>query len=76
MLMISARCMRRSTSILQIASARAALGQAGKVVLRSHVETCVTEAFAAERPGEPKQKIDELMNVFARYGGPGKRSAG
>lgn len=61
--------------LLQIASAQAALGQAGKVVLRSHVETCVTEALAAGKPAERKQKIDELMNVFARYGSLGKRSA-
>ena len=28
--------------LLQIASAQAALGQAGKLVLRAHVETCVS----------------------------------
>ena len=61
--------------LLQLASAQAALGQTGKVVLRSHVETCVTDAMATGKPGERKQKLDELMEVFARYGGLGKRSA-
>lgn len=60
--------------LLQIASAQAALGQAGKVVLRSHVETCVTAALESGKAAERKQKIDELMEVFARYGGLGRRS--
>jgi DNA-binding FrmR family transcriptional regulator len=62
--------------LLQIASAQAALGQAGKVVLRSHVETCVADALAIGKPAERQRKVDELMEVFARYGGLGKRSLG
>ena len=58
--------------LLQIASARAALGQAGKVVLRSHVETCVSEAISAGKAGERKRKLDELMDVFDRHGSLGK----
>jgi DNA-binding FrmR family transcriptional regulator len=61
---------------LQIAAAQAALGQAGKLVLRSHVETCVSDAMAARKPVARKQKIDELMEVFARYGCMGGRAAG
>jgi DNA-binding FrmR family transcriptional regulator len=53
--------------LLQISSAHAALAQAGKLVLRSHVETCVAEVFASGKPVERKQKIDELMQVFGRY---------
>ncbi len=55
--------------LMQIASAQAALGQAGKLLLRSHVETCVSTALAAGKPKERKQKIDELMEVFNRFGG-------
>jgi DNA-binding FrmR family transcriptional regulator len=54
--------------LMQIASAQAALGQAGKLVLRSHVETCVSDAFTAGKPKERKQKIDELMDVFTKFG--------
>lgn len=54
--------------LLQIASAEAALGQASKLVLRSHVETCVTDALASGKASERAQKIDELMDVFARFG--------
>lgn len=59
--------------LLQIASAQAALGEAGKLVLRSHVETCVSAAIASGKPAERKQKIDELMQVFSRYGCMGAR---
>lgn len=60
--------------LLQIASAQAGLGQAGKVVLRSHVETCVADVMATGKPTERRQKVDELMAVFARYGCLGKKS--
>jgi CsoR family transcriptional regulator, copper-sensing transcriptional repressor len=61
--------------LLQLASAQAALGQAGKLVLRSHVETCVSDAVGAGRTAERKEKIDELMEVFARYGSLGRSPA-
>jgi CsoR family transcriptional regulator, copper-sensing transcriptional repressor len=59
--------------LLQVASAQAALGEAGKLVLRSHVDTCVSAAMASAKPAERKQKIDELMQVFSRYGCMGGR---
>ncbi len=54
--------------LLQIAAVQAALGQLGKVVLGSHVETCVSDAIASGRPKQRREKIDELMQVFSRYG--------
>ncbi|HKO90913.1 MAG TPA: metal-sensitive transcriptional regulator [Polyangiaceae bacterium] len=54
--------------LLQIASVQAALSQVSKLILRSHVENCVAEVMASGKPSERKQKIDELMEVFARYG--------
>ncbi len=54
--------------VLQIASAQAALNQASKLVLRAHVETCVSDVLVTGKANEPKQKIDELMQIFARYG--------
>jgi len=54
--------------LLQIAAARAALDQAGKVILGSHVETCVAEAFASGTRSEREKKMDELLEVFARFG--------
>jgi DNA-binding FrmR family transcriptional regulator len=54
--------------LLQIAAVRAALDGVGKLILGSHVETCVVEAFASGRPRDRRQKIDELLEVFSRFG--------
>jgi DNA-binding FrmR family transcriptional regulator len=54
--------------LLQIAAARAALDRVGKLVLGNHVETCVAEAFESGRPRERRQKIEELLEVFSRFG--------
>lgn len=62
--------------LLRIVSAQAAVGQAGKLVPRTHVETCVSEAMEAGKPVARKQRIDELMEVSTRYGCVGGRSAG
>lgn len=59
--------------LLQIASAQGALGEAGKLVLRSHIETCVSAVLVSGRPDERKQKLDELMQVLSRYGCMGAR---
>jgi DNA-binding FrmR family transcriptional regulator len=53
--------------LVQIAAVRAALDAVGKLILASHVETCVAEAFSSKRPGERKKKIDELLEVFSRF---------
>ena len=53
--------------LLQIAAVQAALGRVGSIVLGSHVETCVTEAFASGTKQARREKIDELMDVFSRY---------
>jgi DNA-binding FrmR family transcriptional regulator len=58
--------------LLQIAAAQAGLGQAGALVLRSHVDTCVHEAMSNGTAGQRKKKIDELMEVFSRYSRMGR----
>ena len=60
--------------LLQIASAQAALRQVSKLILRSHVETCVVEVMASGKLADRKQKIEELMEVFARFGWLGPSS--
>ncbi|UCE87875.1 MAG: metal-sensitive transcriptional regulator [Deltaproteobacteria bacterium] len=54
--------------LMQISAVRAALDQVGKLVLGSHIETCVAEAFTRGGPRERRQKLDELMDVFSRFG--------
>jgi DNA-binding FrmR family transcriptional regulator len=37
-------------------------------MLSSHVETCVASAIESGQPQERKKKLDELMDVFSRFG--------
>ena len=57
----------------QVAAVQAALGEVGKVVLRQHVETCVAGAMRSGDRAARQEKIDELMDVFGRYGGLKRR---
>jgi DNA-binding FrmR family transcriptional regulator len=59
--------------LLQISAAHGALGQAGALILRSHVDTCVSEAMTTGTSQQRKKKIDELMDVFSRYSHIGAR---
>ena len=59
--------------LLQVAAVRAALDGMGKLLLRSHVETCVSDALASGRPKQREQKIGELMDVFAKFAHIGGR---
>ena len=52
----------------QLGAVQAALGKVGKVVLHSHVETCVADALKSSSDRERQGRVDDLMTVFARYG--------
>lgn len=54
--------------LLQVAAARAALDRVGKLILASHVETCVADAFASGRRRDRDKKMAELLEVFSRFG--------
>jgi DNA-binding FrmR family transcriptional regulator len=41
------------------------------MLLGTHVETCVASAFERGSQKERKDSVDELMEVFSRYGGLG-----
>ncbi len=55
--------------LLQISAAQGALGKAGQVLLDAHMRTCVAEAFETGDEDQRRQSLDELMEVFSRYGG-------
>lgn len=59
--------------LLQVAAVRAALDGVGKLILRSHVETCVSDALVSGRPKDRKEKIDEIMEVFSKFSNVGGR---
>lgn len=59
--------------LLQVAAVRGALDGVGKLLLSSHVDTCVAEAFASGRPRDRKEKVAELMTVFSKFAHIGGR---
>ncbi len=52
----------------QVAAVEGALDRVGHLVLASHVETCVTSAIESGDPAARKQKLDELLDIFSRFG--------
>jgi DNA-binding FrmR family transcriptional regulator len=59
--------------LLQVAAVRAALDGMGKLLLNSHVETCVADAISSGRPKERREKVAELMEVFSKLAHIGGR---
>jgi DNA-binding FrmR family transcriptional regulator len=59
--------------LLQISAAQGALGKVGEIILGSHIQTCVSDAFEHGTKADRQQKVEELMNVFARYSRIGAR---
>ena len=51
----------------QLAAVQAALGKTGEVVLKAHVQTCVTSAIRSGDERECARKVDELLAVFGRF---------
>jgi CsoR family transcriptional regulator, copper-sensing transcriptional repressor len=52
--------------LTQVSAIRAALRRVEDVVLRDHVGHCVEHAIASGNVEEQRQKVAELMEVFAR----------
>jgi len=50
--------------LTQIAAVSSALSSVAKLVLRKHIETCVSEAI---KSGKEKEKIEELMEVVFKF---------
>jgi DNA-binding FrmR family transcriptional regulator len=55
--------------LLQVAAVQGALEQVQKLLLGRHIESCVADAFRAGSRGDRQRKIDELLDVFTRFGG-------
>jgi len=54
--------------LMQISAIQGALEQVRKILLGRHIESCVAEAMASGREGDRQRKIEELLEVFSRYG--------
>ena len=55
--------------LLQISAVQGALEQVQKLLLGRHIESCVGDAIRTGSRGDRQKKIDELLEVFARFGG-------
>jgi CsoR family transcriptional regulator, copper-sensing transcriptional repressor len=53
--------------LLQLAACRAALARVGRLVLESHVNSCVKCAVANGDDVERDKKLAELLDVFERF---------
>jgi DNA-binding FrmR family transcriptional regulator len=55
--------------LLQISAVQGALEQVQKLLLGRHIESCVADALRSGTRGERQRKVDELLDVFSRFGG-------
>jgi len=54
--------------LLQISAVQGALGQVQKLLVGRHIESCVADALRSGSKSERQQKVDELLDVFSRFG--------
>ncbi len=52
----------------QIVAVQGALDRVARRTMRQHLETCVAEAFQSKAQQQRSQKVDELMEMFSRFG--------
>lgn len=52
--------------LLQISAARAALAKVSKILLESHIRSCVVQAFENDDADHSEEKIAELIRVFEK----------
>ncbi|MEM9192332.1 MAG: metal-sensitive transcriptional regulator [Myxococcota bacterium] len=55
----------------QISAVQGALSRAGSILLGSHIEHCVADAFESGDTVARQEKIEELLDVFSKYGARG-----
>lgn len=55
--------------MLQISAIQGALDQVSKILLARHMESCVVDSLKAGTEKQRARKIEELIEVFSRYGG-------
>ena len=48
----------------QVSAVEAALHRAAAIILKNHLETCVTDTFECEKQCDKREKINELVRVF------------
>jgi len=52
----------------QVAAIQGALAEVSKHLLSRHLDTCVRTAMESDKPKNRTRVLDELQDLFARYG--------
>ena len=52
----------------QFSAVQGALAKAAQGILSAHLNSCVTEAMLDGPAEERRSKVDELIEIFARFG--------
>ena len=52
----------------QVAAIQGALAEVSKKLLSSHLDTCVRDAMERGEPADRTRVLNELQDLFARYG--------
>jgi len=55
--------------LLQLTAVQGAVEQAQKLLLARHISSCVTDAIRSGNGRDRQKKMDELLDVFSRFGG-------
>lgn len=55
--------------LIQISAVRGALLRAADVLLTDHLHHCVAHAFEAGDEEARREKVDEVLDLFARFAG-------
>ena len=53
--------------LMQIASIQQALSGAGKILMRNHLEHCITHALRSREPAAAGKVYEELLSIMYRY---------
>jgi CsoR family transcriptional regulator, copper-sensing transcriptional repressor len=55
--------------LLQLTAVQGAVEQVQRLLLGRHIESCVADAVRSGSPRDRQKKMDELLEVFSRFGG-------
>jgi DNA-binding FrmR family transcriptional regulator len=55
--------------LIQLSAAKAALDRVSAIILKGHVESCVVDAVESGSEEQKAEKIEELMQIFSKFGG-------
>ena len=55
--------------LLQLTAVQGAVEQVQRLLLGRHIESCVADAVRSGSTRDRQKKMDELLEVFSRFGG-------